>query len=175
MEKDPIAKSFSWSMVTPARTYYVHGSKAEERDEWMDIIRQAQKEGGKASARPGETSGGLSSRGARASLFGSSAVNKDGYLWKVGGKKKNGQWQKRWFSLKPDNISYFGNQDAKKAKGVIDLNNVQNVEAVTTKKPNTFILVTPGRVYYVAAATLEEQDHWIESIKHNIKLLKKDS
>lgn len=169
MELDPISKQHSWSLVTPTRIYYIHGRTDEERDDWIDIIRLAQKEKSGVFRN-------AQSVGPGASALGMSPITKDGYLSKIGGKKKNGengQWQKRWFSLKHDVLTYAGSPDAKKLKGTIDLSTVENVEAISSKRPNTFIIVTPARVFYTSATTAEEQNAWVQAIKNNSKLCKR--
>jgi len=98
---------------------------------------------------------------------------KGGYLFKVGGPNIKGRWQKRWFSLNKDVLTYSKCPNTK-IFGTIDLGNVEDLillDAVTTKtKQFSFAIETPLRKYYLHSCNEAERTAWLDALQNNVKL-----
>ncbi|KAK2152734.1 hypothetical protein LSH36_320g02115 [Paralvinella palmiformis] len=113
--------------------------------------------------------------------------DKEGWLWKQGGRYKT--WKRRWFLLKDHCLYYFEFTQDKEPKGIIPLENIQVREAHDRDKSNCFELyaanndvikacktnsdgkVIEGKhtVYRMSAATPEEKEAWMKTIRQSIK------
>ncbi|KAI1296676.1 Uncharacterized protein HDE_05241 [Halotydeus destructor] len=106
------------------------------------------------------------------SHFRQNALEKSGYLTKLGGKIKT--WNKRWFVLKAGNLYYYKNQSdviRQKLRGQIKLdencrvtNNVSSTNfhiSVMTKKKE--------KVYYLAAESREDQVSWCRILSDAVR------
>ncbi|KAL4647806.1 cytohesin-3-like [Arapaima gigas] len=114
--------------------------------------------------------------------------DREGWLMKLGGRVKT--WKRRWFILTDNCLYYFEYTTDKEPRGIIPLENLCVREVVCPRKPYCLELYNPnskgqkikacktetdGRVvegkhqsYMISAATAEERDDWIESIRASI-------
>jgi len=95
-----------------------------------------------------------------------------GYLYKQG--IHNPTWKKRWFALTPNGILfYFAGHKDDKPKGQIEITSKTVVRKIdsTIPRPNCLQLITPSRVYYIAADDAVSLDTWVEVLKNenNVK------
>jgi len=96
-------------------------------------------------------------------------MNKDGYLFKVGGKNIKGKWQKRWFALSKDNLCY-AKSSSSKILGSVELSAVKDLLVDATLKPFSFAVVTVPRTYYLYASSDPERAAWLDALKTNVQL-----
>ncbi|KAL2086886.1 hypothetical protein ACEWY4_017945 [Coilia grayii] len=114
--------------------------------------------------------------------------DREGWLLKLGGRVKT--WKRRWFILTDNCLYYFEYTTDKEPRGIIPLENLCVREVSSPRKPYCLELYNPnskgqkikacktetdGRVvegkhqsYMISAATAEERDDWIESIRASI-------
>ncbi|KAI1886673.1 hypothetical protein AGOR_G00198220 [Albula goreensis] len=114
--------------------------------------------------------------------------DREGWLLKLGGRVKT--WKRRWFILTDNCLYYFEYTTDKEPRGIIPLENLCVREVVCPRKPYCLELYNPnskgqkikacktetdGRVvegkhqsYMISAATAEDRDHWIQSIRASI-------
>lgn len=103
-------------------------------------------------------------------------VIQEGWLIKSPPFKKiwNAKWRKRWFILIqseiPDQylLKYYKDQTCQKSKGVIDLNQCEQVDAGLRKSKLQYVfnIKTPQRTYFLAASNEEELNKWVQCICH---------
>ena len=93
-----------------------------------------------------------------------------GSLNKKGHKRHN--WKERWFILTPGILKYYTGRDKKCLKGVVYINKRTKVERVEGKdKHQNRMAVTcgdTGTVYEIAAASFEEIESWMATIRFAI-------
>ncbi|XP_030638685.1 cytohesin 4b [Chanos chanos] len=114
--------------------------------------------------------------------------DREGWLLKLGGRVKT--WKRRWFILTDNCLYYFEFTADKEPRGIIPLENLSVREVSHPRKPYCLELYNPnskgqkikacktetdGRVvegkhqsYMICAASAEERDDWIESIRASI-------
>ncbi|XP_062401013.1 cytohesin 4b [Sardina pilchardus] len=114
--------------------------------------------------------------------------DREGWLLKLGGRVKT--WKRRWFILTDNCLYYFEYTTDKEPRGIIPLENLCVREVACPRKPYCLELYNPnskgqkikacktetdGRVvvgkhqsYMICAATAEERDDWIESVRASI-------
>ena len=92
----------------------------------------------------------------------------EGYLLKAGEGRLFGSaaFKKRYFRVVPEKgtLSYFADQDATKAKGNIDIRQIQSVDLLSDKERLVLKLKTPGRVFTLAADTDEVLAQWVAKL-----------
>lgn len=83
------------------------------------------------------------------------------------------RWRRRWFTLKQGELpgqfflEYFTDSSCRKRKGVIDLDQVEQVDAglsldrATIKFQWMFDMKTPNRTYYLAADNEQDMRDWV--------------
>lgn len=83
------------------------------------------------------------------------------------------RWRKRWFTLKQGELpgqfflEYFTDNSCRKKKGVIDLDQVEQVDAGLSLDRSTikfqwmFDMKTPNRTYYLAADNEQDMRDWV--------------
>lgn len=86
-------------------------------------------------------------------------------------------WQKRYFTLQGSRLVYYkdvptGPEVA--PMGYISLTFIKSVEQ-NKVKPNSFMLVSPDRVYYFEAGSKELTDWWIKGLNKAISIFKRQS
>ena len=96
---------------------------------------------------------------------------KSGTLTKQGGSWKS--WNKRYFVLTPNCLYYFKSRPAlgDKPEGGIVIDNLVDVLSGENKvkRENCFNIVTPKRVYFMSAETLQERDEWASALQELIE------
>jgi len=90
---------------------------------------------------------------------------KEGWLMKKGQKRRN--WTKRWFVLKPGNLSYYTDQKKKTLKGTMPLNEKTLTEDSDTK-PFCFYVENADRKTFVTAKDEQERKEWIIAINFSM-------
>eukprot|EP01100_Stratorugosa_tubuloviscum_P015431 TRINITY_DN8906_c0_g1_i1.p1 TRINITY_DN8906_c0_g1~~TRINITY_DN8906_c0_g1_i1.p1 ORF type:complete len:214 (+),score=97.59 TRINITY_DN8906_c0_g1_i1:68-709(+) len=95
--------------------------------------------------------------------------NKEGFLWKSGGKKRKtpGGWQRRLFILKDGKtLSYYKNKQEITPRGTISIETITSVESADdiTMRPNSFFIATPGRVYFIFSESANDKRDWVNAL-----------
>ncbi|XP_030634202.1 differentially expressed in FDCP 6 homolog [Chanos chanos] len=95
---------------------------------------------------------------------------KEGYLWKKGHLRRN--WNERWFSLKPNTLTYYVSEDRKECKGIIELDQNCCVEVLPEKegKRCMFCLKTLTKTYEMSASDTKQRQEWTAAIQTAIRL-----
>ncbi|UYV77458.1 CYTH1 [Cordylochernes scorpioides] len=112
--------------------------------------------------------------------------DKEGWLWKQGGRYKS--WKRRWFILKDNCLYYFKCVKDNKPQGIIPLENIQVRDVQDRKMPHCFEIYSTGsemikacktdyngkvvegnhNMYRMSAASQQKKDEWIESIGQSV-------
>ena len=92
----------------------------------------------------------------------SGAVIKSGVLTKRA-VKSGGNWKLRYFELTSDKLLYYTDEETKEYKGDFEICADSHVHY--TNSQCTFKLVTPGKILDVVAASHEEMDDWIGTLR----------
>jgi hypothetical protein len=83
------------------------------------------------------------------------------------------RWRRRWFTLKQGELpgqfflEYFTDTSCRKRKGIIDLDQVEQVDAglrldrQSIKFQHMFDMKTPSRTYYMNAETEQDMRDWV--------------
>jgi hypothetical protein len=133
----------AFSLSTPDRVYVFACQNDREVRAWIDAIKTIVKPTGKVAD-----------------------VIKSGVMIKQGGSVKN--WKKRYFKLRSDKLLYYYKDDKEPlAVGTIDLEtctSIVGVPMVKHNRPNTFEIVTPGRVYPLQCPDREAMMEWVSGI-----------
>ncbi|XP_062396416.1 differentially expressed in FDCP 6 homolog [Sardina pilchardus] len=97
-------------------------------------------------------------------------VLKEGYLWKKSQLRRN--WKERWFTLKPNSLSYYTNEDRKDCKGSITLDTNCCVEVLPDRdgKRCMFCLKTVSKTYEMSASDTRQRQEWTSAIQTAIRL-----
>jgi len=91
---------------------------------------------------------------------------KTGYLLKQGANRKN--WKRRWFVLKNGVVQYYASEMDKKPLGRFNLCDcfaIQLADEDKAKRPYTFELLFPNRIFLISAANESERDEWMEALE----------
>ncbi|KAF7282664.1 daughter of sevenless isoform X1 [Rhynchophorus ferrugineus] len=103
----------------------------------------------------------------------------EGWLTKSPPTKRiwRAKWRRRWFLLTHSGdipgqyvLTYYGDRNRRKFKGVIDLDNCDQVDLGLKLEDrnltfdHVFDIKTPNRIYYLAADTEEEMKSWVKCI-----------
>eukprot|EP01102_Stenamoeba_stenopodia_P016356 TRINITY_DN5714_c0_g1_i3.p1 TRINITY_DN5714_c0_g1~~TRINITY_DN5714_c0_g1_i3.p1 ORF type:complete len:428 (-),score=99.14 TRINITY_DN5714_c0_g1_i3:98-1381(-) len=89
---------------------------------------------------------------------------KEGPLYKIGGN--SGVWQKRWFVLSKDSLSYYPNAERKRMLGQVMLEDITKVQLNPTAM--VFAVNIAGRAYYLGKGlSKDELNEWLEAINYN--------
>ncbi|XP_019750433.1 switch-associated protein 70b [Hippocampus comes] len=99
-------------------------------------------------------------------------VLKQGYMLKKGHKRKN--WTERWFTLKPNSISYYVSEDQAEKKGDILLDEDCSVEALPDKegKKCLFFIRSSHKSFEISASDKKKKQEWIQAIQTCVSLLR---
>ncbi|UYV77460.1 CYTH1 [Cordylochernes scorpioides] len=112
--------------------------------------------------------------------------DKEGWLWKQGGRYKS--WKRRWFILKDNCLYYFKCVKDNKPQGIIPLENIQVRDVQDRKMPHCFEIYSTGsemikacktdyngkvvkgnhNMYRMSAASQQKKDEWIDSIGQSV-------
>eukprot|EP01103_Thecamoeba_quadrilineata_P000657 TRINITY_DN10569_c0_g1_i1.p1 TRINITY_DN10569_c0_g1~~TRINITY_DN10569_c0_g1_i1.p1 ORF type:complete len:460 (+),score=82.51 TRINITY_DN10569_c0_g1_i1:87-1466(+) len=130
---------FGFKINTPGRTFFFQAESAQEAQEWMQAI-----------------------------LTVSSNESLEGYLLKQGNDVLKG-WNKRWFFLKKDYLSYYKSKEDSSPLGILHLYDSVVKPSTIVDKKFCFEVSTANRTYYMIAETQEEMDKWILSINNSIR------
>eukprot|EP00294_Goniomonas_avonlea_P017370 CAMPEP_0114556888 /NCGR_PEP_ID=MMETSP0114-20121206/9527_1 /TAXON_ID=31324 /ORGANISM="Goniomonas sp, Strain m" /LENGTH=125 /DNA_ID=CAMNT_0001742119 /DNA_START=54 /DNA_END=431 /DNA_ORIENTATION=- len=88
-----------------------------------------------------------------------------GWLTKKGAIFKT--WNKRWFVLTPTEIQYYGSEtDAipKSSIKIKDCKSVKSGPSANWDAPNSFVVVTAARTYFIIAHNEQDKFKWIQGI-----------
>ncbi|KAM9816020.1 switch-associated protein 70b [Syngnathus typhle] len=99
-------------------------------------------------------------------------VLKQGYMMKKGHKRKN--WTERWFTLRPNSISYYVSEDLTEKKGDILLDEHCSVEALADKegKKCLFFIRSSQKSFEISASDKKKKQEWIQAIQTCVNLLR---
>ncbi|XP_061629999.1 switch-associated protein 70b isoform X2 [Phyllopteryx taeniolatus] len=99
-------------------------------------------------------------------------VLKQGYMMKKGHKRKN--WTERWFTLKPNSISYYVSEDQAEKKGDILLDEHCSVEPLADKdgKKCLFFIRSSHKSFEISASDKKKKQEWIQAIQTCLNLLR---
>ena len=91
----------------------------------------------------------------------SKSAIKSGFLSKKGGDKG---WNKRWFELRPQNLSYY---NSKRAKVRGDISLLYSIIEPSNESKTSFIIKysNASRKYLLSATNEEEMNSWMNAIK----------
>ncbi|XP_029428277.1 differentially expressed in FDCP 6 homolog [Rhinatrema bivittatum] len=97
-------------------------------------------------------------------------VLKQGYLWKRGQLRRN--WTERWFTLKPNSLSYYVSEERKEKKGNIALDRSCCVEVLPDRdgKRCMFCVKTSSRTYEMSASDSRQRQEWTMAIQMAVRL-----
>jgi hypothetical protein len=163
---------------TQNRIFFLEAPSVEEKDYWINGLRKVcpqivQQMAEKELAKAVDTDTALSND----VLFAEIDDVLEGYLF----KKSPGllaSWQKRWFSVKGSSIFYYTWQKAQRPQDKIDFADItQIVDAVQSATNEitpkecllSFLVKTPGRVYFLMAETAEEKEKWLKGLEEKRK------
>ncbi|XP_057693694.1 switch-associated protein 70b [Corythoichthys intestinalis] len=99
-------------------------------------------------------------------------VLKQGYMMKKGHKRKN--WTERWFTLKPNSISYYVSEDQSEKKGDIMLDEHCSVEPLADKdgKKCLFFIRSSQKSFEINASDKKKKQEWIQAIQTCLNLMR---
>ncbi|XP_061679289.1 switch-associated protein 70b [Syngnathoides biaculeatus] len=99
-------------------------------------------------------------------------VLKQGYMLKKGHKRKN--WMERWFTLKPNSISYYVSEDQGEKKGDILLDEHCSVEPLPDKegKKCLFFIRSSQKSFEISASDKKKKQEWVQAIQTCLNLLR---
>ncbi|XP_077373287.1 switch-associated protein 70b [Festucalex cinctus] len=99
-------------------------------------------------------------------------VLKQGYMMKKGHKRKN--WTERWFTLKPNSISYYVSEDQTEKKGDILLDEHCSVEPLADKegKKCLFFIRSSNKSFEISASDKKKKQEWIQAIQTCVNLMR---
>jgi hypothetical protein len=161
---------FTFELHTPKKVYPLAAEKIEEMFDWLHAIRRAATYYSTLYKGPDETKERPVEKLLPFKELGQPL--KEGELTKQGGHWKS--WNKRFCALIDGVLYYFKQKPmlADEPEGGIRLENcdVADAEAIVGKK-HSFSLITPGRVYFIVADSVQEMNQWMQSIKSEIDRL----
>mgnify|MGYP001351526212 CR=1 FL=1 len=188
---DPVIKGglYGFDIVTRARTYPIEVETDTARMQWIGAISSIVD----ARTRPDQAARVIEVRrralprrtlvkwlrltvrsiAAFFVLSGKRPQKREGYLEKRGGT--NRAWKRRYFvvlvtPLKAQ-LYYFPDEKRERPLGGIDLSECSGCYAVPLARhgrPNVFEVVTPDRIYAIAADSEEIRDGWMALISDNV-------
>jgi len=154
---EPSSKPNSWSLITPGRVFQFHNQTSDERYNWVNAIDSILTQRRSIVNKTDETV---------------DFINLTGFLFKASPSAVGG-WQKRWFVLQENSLTYFEKEKAKKEKGIISLLEVKDVTlgdmvSTSTVKGYTFSIAAPLRSFSLLAPTEDERNRWVHALRTNI-------
>lgn len=81
------------------------------------------------------------------------------YLYK---RSKSHNWQRRWFVLRLNQLSYYKDSKEHKASKIINIDEILNVSVIPDNHKFHFIVVTNERIYHLKAFNGDDFQKWIE-------------
>ncbi|CCH44025.1 FYVE, RhoGEF and PH domain-containing protein 6 [Wickerhamomyces ciferrii] len=75
-------------------------------------------------------------------------------------RNKSKNWQKKWWVLRRNQLSYYKDSKEYKASKVIPIGNILSFSKIPDNHSNHFIIVTNERIYHLRSLTLEEFNSW---------------
>lgn len=86
-------------------------------------------------------------------------------------RRSSGGWKQLWFRLRSDRLNYYKTCEAEKRSGSIDLLTAQVRSAEDEQDMYVFEVLTPTRIYTLAASSSAEKLRWMRQLKHHIARL----
>eukprot|EP00731_Ephydatia_muelleri_P030729 Em0022g243a len=93
---------------------------------------------------------------------------KESYLFKKGGRKNEGNWQKRWVTFNGQELKYFSYQGEKEinCKNSVALSEMIDVKKMSDAQyPNRFDLVVMNRVFQFYSENADESEAWVNVLQ----------
>lgn len=84
-------------------------------------------------------------------------------------RNKSHNWQKKWFVLRRNQLSYYKDSKEYKASKVIHIGDILSFSKIPDNHSNHFIIVTNERIYHLRTSDSKELDQWTEALDHVIK------
>jgi len=94
----------------------------------------------------------------------------EGYMTKCGGSIHS--WKKRWFVLKGNQLFYFKNNTALRAKGVIVMSHESLIREEEKHKKNCISISTLNRVFFMYSETTQEHQNWLNKLISVLEVIK---
>lgn len=80
-------------------------------------------------------------------------------------RAKSHSWNKRWFVLRKNQLSYYKDSNEYKASKVIPINEVLSFSEIPDHHKLHFIIVTSERIYHLRAFNLSDYKLWINELR----------
>eukprot|EP01104_Vermistella_antarctica_P011392 TRINITY_DN3174_c0_g1_i2.p1 TRINITY_DN3174_c0_g1~~TRINITY_DN3174_c0_g1_i2.p1 ORF type:complete len:1492 (-),score=397.22 TRINITY_DN3174_c0_g1_i2:2283-6758(-) len=175
-EPGDYGSALHFEVVSPTRIWVLQANSADEREQWYHAMKQAKAAYWKANQKSPlgvpslQRTTSSSPVSHHFSKSQSAAPEREGYLMKQGGNRKN--WKKRWFMLKAGRLFYFKSAQESEPLGIISL-----VEATVVapqskghnvsqeRHPTEFKIVTRTRVYFLRADDKIDMFDWIRAVE----------
>lgn len=93
------------------------------------------------------------------------------YLYK---RNKSHQWQKKWFVLRRNQLSYYKDSKEYKALKVLPINTILSINEIPDHHKFHFILVTNERIFHLKAPDEQTHDNWIANFNSLINQVPKE-
>ncbi|KAK2952377.1 putative PH domain containing protein [Blattamonas nauphoetae] len=144
------------------RTFYAQAESKEDCDSWIDSLQKVASD----IEKPAEEEDGPSSAVSdTTSLFA-------GWLTKEAGS--GGKWRKRWFILRPKDLTYYKDKTSTEPQGSIQIKGARVIQhpLQTTDKPYLFYLETTddkSRTFHLEARNASEYQIWINRLEDAIQ------
>ena len=98
--------------------------------------------------------------------------SQSGWMWKMaGGARLGNPWQKRWFILESNKLTYYDNELRGTLKGTVDLSVCTAVQATTpdyvddVERRYEFEVELPKRTYRFRCENAENFEHWLRALR----------
>lgn len=85
-------------------------------------------------------------------------------------RNKSHNWQKKWFVLRRNQLSYYKDSKEYKASKVIPIGDILSFTKIPDNHPNHFIIVTNERIYHLRSVDSGDFNKWIEALDQVLKI-----
>ncbi|KAK9325395.1 hypothetical protein V1517DRAFT_314792 [Lipomyces orientalis] len=103
-------------------------------------------------------------------------IIRNGWLLKRG---KRWTWARRWFVLRPAQLTVYKNDSEYKAADIIPISDINTAAILSdksdSKRKGHFAIFTPSRNYHLQATTPAEAEEWVTDIKMAVRLAEQQS
>ncbi|KAK9450535.1 uncharacterized protein V1518DRAFT_437350 [Limtongia smithiae] len=113
----------------------------------------------------------MSSETDERSSINNDSVIRNGWLMKRG--KQRWTWNRRWFVLRPTQLSWYKDESEYKAVEIVQISDI-NTAAILSDKPDKrrahFAIFTPSKNLHLQAASPKEAENWVADINSAVKV-----
>ncbi|KAK2964258.1 putative PH domain containing protein [Blattamonas nauphoetae] len=147
-------------ITSAGRTFFAQAESKEDMDTWISKLHQVASSVETVNKKEDKEQGVSDST----SLFA-------GWLTKEAGS--GGKWRKRWFILRPKDLSYYKEKTSTEAQGSVDIRGAKILTSsdLNSDKPYLFHLETVAegsRTYHLEARNAAEYQFWIDKLQDAI-------